>query len=183
MRDISMHILDIAQNSIRANASLIEIGVAIDENKDLLIVTVEDNGNGMSPEMLSSVTSPFTTSRTQRNVGLGIPLFAASCERAGGTLNIDSKLSKGTTLCAKYKCSHIDRPPLGDIAQTVYTLTILNPLLDFVFRAEKESVYVYDTRQIKKTLGSVPITNGDVQEFIIGYLSEGITEVFGGKEL
>ena len=113
MRDISMHILDIAQNSIRANASLIEISVAIDENKDLLSITVEDNGNGMSQKMLSSVISPFTTSRTKRNVGLGIPLFAASCERAGGTLNIDSKLSAGTKLCAKYKCSHIDQTAAG----------------------------------------------------------------------
>ncbi len=183
MRDISMHILDIAQNSIRAKASLVEISIAIDENKDLLSVTVEDNGSGMSPEMLKKVTSPFATSRTQRNVGLGIPLFAASCERTGETLSLESKPGEGTKLCANYKCSHIDRPPLGDLAQTVYTLTIMNPELDFVFRAEKSCSYVYDTRQIKKTLGSVPIINGDVQEFIIGYLSEGITEVFGGKEI
>ncbi len=183
MRDISLHILDIAQNSIRAGASLIDIGVTIDENKDLLTVTVEDNGNGMSPEMLKKALNPFTTSRTERNVGLGIPLFAASCERTGETLQMDSVQGAGTKLCAKYKRSHIDRPPLGDIAQTIYTLTIMNPELDLVFRAGKTSRYVYDTRQIKRTLGEVPITNGDVQEFIGEYLNEGITEVFGGKEI
>lgn len=182
MRDLSMHILDIAQNSISADASLIDIEVSIDENKDLLTITVKDNGKGMSKEMLQKVRSPFATSRTTRKVGLGIPLFAASCERTGKSLEIESEPGVGTTLTALYQYSHIDRPPMGDLSETMYTLTIMNPDLDFVFRAAKESEFVYDTRLIKKTLGSVPVTNNDVQQFIVEYLNEGIIGIFGGKD-
>ena len=182
MRDISMHILDIAQNSISADASLIYIEVLIDENKDLLTITVKDNGKGMSKEMLHQVKSPFVTSRTTRNVGLGIPLFAASCERCGKCLEIESELGAGTKLTAQYQYSHIDRPPLGDLSETMYTLTVMNPELDFVFKAVKESEFEYDTRQIKRILGDVPIANSDVQQFISEFLNEGITAIIGGKD-
>ena len=153
MRDISLHILDIAENSIKAGANLIQIAVSLDIEQGALTVTVDDNGCGMSKEMLDKVKSPFTTSRTTRKVGLGIPLFTASCERAGGSLEITSFPGVGTKLVAGYQYSHIDRPPLGDIAETLYTLTLLNPQIDFVFSASKDGeVFLYDTGKSRQHL-------------------------------
>lgn len=183
MRDISLHILDIVENSIRANSSLVRIDMSVDKAKNDLFIVIDDNGSGMSKEMLERVKSPFTTSRTTRKVGLGIPLFVASCEITGGHLDIDSELGKGTRLTAHLKFSHIDRPPLGDIAETIATLTILNPNIDFAFTANYDEAFEYDTRQIKATLGDVPITNPEVMVFIREYLQEGIKQVFGGNEI
>lgn len=183
MRDISLHILDIVQNSIRAEASLISTSLSIDVNSDLLTVCIEDNGCGMSKDMLANVKSPFTTSRTTRSVGLGIPLFTVSCANTGGNLKIESSPGVGTKLTAIYKYSHIDRPPLGDIAETIYTLTLLNPQIDFVFSAKKHDTFLYDTREIKATLDGLSITEPQVLEFIRGFLQEGIAEVFGGKDI
>ena len=183
MRDISLHILDIAENSIRANATCIHITITIDNKADQLTVCIEDNGCGMEEEMLKRVKNPFTTSRTTRKVGLGIPLFTASCENTGETLEIDSSPGVGTKLTAKYCNSHIDRPPLGDIAETIYSLTLLNPQIDFVFYAKKDEFFLYDTRQIKSAIEGVAITEPDVLSFIHGFLQEGITQVFGGKEI
>ncbi len=184
MRDISLHILDIAQNSLNAGSSLIAIEVKADMQRDILKIVIKDNGCGMSSELLERVKSPFTTTRTTRNVGLGIPLFAASCECTGGRLDITSCPGEGTTLDAELGFKHIDRPPLGDITQTLAMLTIMNPQTDFVFSADKDDKsFSYDTRQIKETLGEVPLTEPEVTAFIQQYLDEGLREVFGGIEL
>lgn len=183
MRDISLHILDIAENSVTAGASIISITINMCCKKDLLTICIEDNGRGMSEDMLACVKSPFTTSRTERSVGLGIPLFTASCENTGGSLDIESLPHIGTKLTAIYKYSHIDRPPLGDIAETIYTLTLMNPQIDFLLSAEKHTAFSFDTREIKKTLDGLAITDPRVLEFLRDYLHEGIAEVFGGKEL
>lgn len=182
MRDVSLHVLDIAENSIRAGASLVTIAMEINSDRDELTVSIEDNGCGMSKEMLLGVKNPFVTSRTTRNVGLGIPLFTASCENTGGSLDIVSSPGVGTKLTAVYKYSHIDRPPLGDIAETIYTLTLLNPQIEFVFSAKNQETFLYDTREIKATLGEVPVTQPEVSVFIREFLQEGIAQVFGGNE-
>lgn len=182
MRDISLHILDIAENSISAGATLIKIAVYKDGAKDELAVSIEDNGRGMGSEMLGKVKSPFTTSRTARNVGLGIPLLTAGCENTGGSLKIASSPGKGTLLTAIYKYSHIDRPPMGDIAETIYTLTMMNPQIDFVFTAKNQETFSYDTREIKAALDGLPITHPDALKFIRGFLNEGIEQVLGGNE-
>ncbi len=183
MRDISLHILDIVENSIRAGSSLVVISVSVDKANDDLSIVIDDNGIGMSKEMLERVKSPFTTSRTTRKIGLGIPLFTASCEATGGHLEITSEPGKGTKLTAHLRLQHIDRPPFGDIAETLATLTIMNPSIDFAFSANSGEVFEYDTRQIKATLGDVPVTNPQVMAFIREYLQEGIQQVFGGNEI
>lgn len=183
MRDISLHILDIAENSLKANSSLIEISINADELHGSLTVVITDNGCGMSEELLRRVKSPFTTSRTTRNVGLGIPLFTASCESTGGTLDLESSPGKGTKLTATLGLWHIDRPPLGDIAETLAMLTIINPQTDFVFTARQaDRAFDFDTREIKKTLGEVPITQPEVSAFLQQYLQDGCKQVFGGTE-
>ncbi len=183
MRDISLHILDIAENSIRANSTLVDISMTVNKASDELVITIGDNGSGMSKEMLESVKSPFITSRTTRKVGLGIPLFTASCEATGGHLDIESEPGVGTKLTAHLGFSHIDRPPLGDIAETIATLTIMNPSIDFAFSANSGEAFEYDTRQIKATLGDVPVTHPQVMAFIREYLQEGLKQVFGGNEI
>ena len=183
MRDISLHLLDIAENSVTAGAGRIEIRMVVDKIKDVLTVSIEDNGCGMSKKMLESVKSPFATSRSTRNVGLGIPLFAAGCEKAGGSLDIVSTPGAGTKLTATYRYAHIDRPPFGDIAETIFTLTLSNPCIDFVFSAQSDDDFVYDTREIKAKLGGLPITAPEVLQFIHEYLHEGIKHVFGGYEI
>lgn len=183
MRDISLHILDIAENAVRANASLIRIDIMLDPTKDLLTVCIDDNGCGMSEEMLQSVKDPFSTSRKTRSVGLGVPLITASCEKTGGTLTISSEPGKGTRLTAAYRYSHIDRPPIGDVAQTLYTLTLLNPHIDFVLNAEAGASFKFDTREVKQKLGEVPINSPEVLTFLDGYLHEGMKQVFEGSQI
>lgn len=178
-----MHILDIAENSLRAGASLIRIEIIADVAADKLTVTIVDNGSGMSKEMLDRVRSPFTTTRTTRKVGLGIPLFAAGCECTDGHLDIESTPGEGTKLTAVYSYSHIDRPPLGSVAETIAALVLANPEIDFVYTAKKDAVFEFDTRAIKATLDGVAITEPAVMSFIREYLEEGTVQVFGGHDI
>ena len=126
MRDLSLHILDLAQNSVRANAALVEIMVSVDESR-LITITIRDDGSGMSDELKERVTSPFATTRTTRKVGLGIPLMMQNARLAGGDVRIDSTLGQGTTLTATLQGDSIDCLPLGDLAGTVVSLVSANP--------------------------------------------------------
>lgn len=182
MEEISLHVLDIVENSLSASATLIK--VIVDENTalDVLSIVIEDNGKGMSKEFLSKVTNPFVTTRTTRNVGLGIPLFMQGAKQAGGDFIINSELGKGTRICATYKLSHIDRPPIGDMSGTIQALVICNPDIDFEYiRKYDENEFVLDTRKLREVLGSeVPLNSPMVQEWIREYLHEGEDELFGG---
>lgn len=179
-----MHILDIAENSLSAGSSLVTITIKADSVSDTLTICISDNGCGMSEDMVKRVKSPFVTSRKTRDIGLGIPLFAANCENSGGSLNVTSVPGEGTQIIAMLSLSHIDRPPLGDIAQTVAVLAITNENTDFVLTASRdEETFSFDTRIIKETLGGVPISQPEVSAFIHQYLQEGLKQVFGGKEI
>lgn len=182
MKEIALHILDIVQNSITADAGLITVRVFIDKEDDSLAVEVDDNGRGMDADMLARVTSPFTTTRTTRKVGLGIPLFKAGAEAAGGSFSISSRPGSGTQVRAVYRLSHIDRPPLGDIASVIHTLMVCNPEIDFVFEAGYGGkTFAANTAEIKKTMDGVPIGQSEVSLWLIEYLREGIDEIFGGN--
>jgi len=122
MRELALHILDIAENSISAGASKIKILVYENTAEDLLTITIEDNGKGMDAEMVEKIIDPFTTSRTTRQVGLGIPFFKAAAESCNGAFTIKSQLGIGTKIEASFQHSHIDRMPLGDLSSTLHTL-------------------------------------------------------------
>ncbi len=178
MREISLHILDIAQNSVKADASVVKITVDENISKDTLKVIIEDNGKGMSEEFLSSVTNPFTTERTTRKVGLGIPLIKMACENTGGSLKIESTLGKGTTLFATFIHSSIDRQPLGDVGGTILTLITSYGEIDFIYTHKfNENVFEIDTREIKKILGPVPFTEPGVYTWLKEYIEEGEKEI------
>jgi len=170
MQDLSLHILDIAENGIRAGATLVEIAITEDIDRDLLRITIRDNGRGMNGEMLQKATDPFVTTRTTRRVGMGLPLLKQAAEETGGDLRIASELGKGTEVIATFKESHIDRRPLGDMAATLTTLIMGNPNLDVVYTSNlrPEPIEV-DTRSIRQELdGTIEINDPAVIRLIQG---------------
>lgn len=174
MREISLHILDIAQNSITAGASLVEITITEDIKKDILSVKVKDNGKGMSKELLESVTSPFTTGRTTRKVGLGIPLIKNAAELTGGSLKLTSELGVGTTLLAEFIHSSIDRQPLGDMAETMLSMITSYEEIDFIYTHTIDGKeFTFDTKKVKEVLGGISLKEPEVYLWIKESLTEG----------
>ena len=173
MRELSLNILDIAQNSLSAGAGLVTLTVDEDSGADSLTLRVEDDGRGMDADTLQRVWDPFYTTRTSRKVGMGIPLFRMAAEMTGGSLDIVSEPGKGTAVTASFSLSHIDRMPLGDMAGTVTALIRLNPGVDFVYRHTVDGrSFEMDTRELRAQLGDVPLSEPDVMEWIDGYLRE-----------
>ncbi len=167
MQDLSLHILDIAENSITAGADRIKIKIVEDIRANLFLLEISDNGRGMDKEMFEHACNPFYTTRTTRKVGLGIPLLAQSAKDCNGDLNINTEKGKGTTITATFQHDHIDRKPLGDIEKTMIVLIASNPDIDFVLEHKKNDVsYVLDTSELKKELGDVPINNMEVINII-----------------
>lgn len=178
MREISLHILDIVQNSIAAGATRIIVRVEVDSAHDVLTLTVEDNGRGMSPEMVATVIDPFVTTRTTRKVGLGIPMLAAAAEMTGGQLSIESALGVGTTIKATFGLSHIDRAPFGDIVSTMVTVIVANPEVSFRYEQSVDGrEFVLDMEQVKEALDGVPVNDPLVIQWIRDYMKDGISHV------
>ncbi len=178
MKELSLNILDIAQNSVTAKSTLIKIELT--EDADRLEIKISDNGCGMSEEMVESVTSPFTTTRTTRKVGLGIPLFKMAAEQTDGSFSITSRSEKdfpddhGTVTCAVFNKNHLDFTPLGDVINTVVTLIQGMGDIDLVFSHKSESLDVLlDTRELKEILGGdIPLSTPDVLVWINEFLKE-----------
>lgn len=175
MEDISLHILDIAENSIAAGATIIKITIAEDTGKDLLSVEIEDNGKGITDEFIKKVLDPFYTTRTTRKTGFGLSFFAQSAREAGGDISIKSKEGKGTAISACFKYSHIDRKPLGNIADTLIVLIAGNPQIDFLYEHRRNGkVYSISTKEIRLELGEIPLNFPAVINVIRKDIEEGI---------
>ena len=184
MRELSLNVMDVAQNSVRAEASLVEILVEESDKNDFLTITIRDNGCGMSPEQVQQVIDPFFTTRTTRKVGLGVPLFKMSAEQTGGSFDIQSELGRGTQTKASYVKSHVDMTPLGDINSTVSILIRCNPDIDFVFtRTTDNGSFTLDTRELREVLDGVSLDTPDVVEWIEEFLKEQTENICGGAEL
>jgi signal transduction histidine kinase len=181
MRDISLHLLDIIRNSVSAQAKEIDLDIFASADTGFLELTITDDGTGMDAETLLKVTNPFYTTRTTRKIGLGIPLFKASAEQAGGEFLIISEKGKGTTVKAVYAIDNVDRPPLGNISDTVTGTILSEPQLRIrlLLRSDKET-FSFDTMEVKERLSGVPITQFDVLDWIKEYIEEGIGLIFGG---
>jgi hypothetical protein len=178
LRELSLHLLDIAENSISAGAGNIQISVSEDSKNDLLQISVEDDGRGMSPEMLKRITDPFTTTRTTRKVGLGIPLLKSAAEACNGFLEITSEPGRGTKLLVAFQRSHIDRMPLGDLISTVQHLIIANPQIHWIFEYWYDGrVEIFDDEQIKNELGDLPMTEPEVLKCIKEMLETMVLEI------
>jgi len=174
VEEISLHILDIAENSLRAGAKNVEILVARDRAQDLLKIDVRDDGNGMDAETLARVRNPFFTTK-HKKTGLGIPLLAQAAEQAGGGLTIDSAPGSGTRVTVTFQWSHIDRPKMGAMADTLLTIIAGHPELDMVYEELVDGdLFRLDTREIKNELDDVPINSPAVLEALRGMLKDGM---------
>ena len=160
MEDLSLHILDIAENSVAASANKIEIRISEDKKKDLLSVEVIDNGTGMDEETRKKALDPFYTTKTVRRFGFGLSLLSEAAKAANGHFSIQSEKGEGTRIKADFHYSHIDRKPLGDMGQTIITIVIGNPEIDLIYLHKKNShKYSLDTRKIKAQLKEAPINS------------------------
>ncbi|MBR3753911.1 MAG: ATP-binding protein [Clostridia bacterium] len=181
MRELSLNILDIAQNSIAAGASLITIEIAENTQAGELTITVGDNGCGMTEEQLKNVLDPFFTTRTTRKVGMGIPLFKLAAEQTGGSLKIESEKGKGTTTSAVFKTDSIDFTPLGDVTSTVTILISMNTDRDFIYtrRLDGEG-FELSTVQLREILEGVPLSEPEVVQWMKDYINEQTNILLGG---
>ena len=178
MQELSLNVLDIAQNSVRAKASLVTITVAERSTDHFLEISIADNGCGMTPEQVARAMDPFFTTRTTRKVGLGISFFKLSAESTGGSFDIQSTLGVGTVTTARYHTDHIDMLPIGDMNATILSLISMNPQMDFVYqRSLDENSFTLDTRELKAVLEDVPLNSPEVVQFIKETLEEGEAEL------
>ncbi|MDO4553765.1 MAG: ATP-binding protein [Lachnospiraceae bacterium] len=171
--ELSLHILDIAENSVRAKASLVSIIVKAFPSKDLLSIEIDDNGKGMTKEQLAQVTDPFFTTRTTRKIGLGVSFFKMAAENSGGHFTIESVPGKGTKVFASFGFSHIDRMPMGDLVRTIHTLVTMHPETDFIYQYTFEDhSFTMDTKEFREILGEVSFQEPEVSAFILSYIEE-----------
>ncbi|WP_313562077.1 ATP-binding protein [Ruminiclostridium cellobioparum] len=185
MRDLSLHILDIVQNSIKAKATEISIILKHEDisslGKNILKLIITDNGTGMEYELLNRVEDPFMTTRTSRKVGLGIPLLKESALKCDGKFKLSSQKDAGTEITAAFPIDHIDRLPVGDVGETMITLISSNPEIRFMLflEGEKGSFWL-DTREVAESLKGVIITEYTVINWLKEYIDDGIKNIFGG---
>ena len=178
MPELSLNILDLAENSIRADADFVEITLDENTKDDILTLVIRDNGKGMDGEFVKQITNPFITTRTTRKVGLGIPFVKQITDLCEGELVIDSEPGQGTELKAVMKNSHIDRPPVGDIVSVIHTLIVLNPNIDFLFIYKvDDNCYSIDTREWKEILDVVPLNDINVQKTLKEDLLSGLKKI------
>lgn len=174
-----MHILDIVQNSIRAKATLIEISIHENSVKNYIEIVIKDNGEGMDTELLNHVTDPYTTTRTTRKVGMGIPLLKHSAGQANGYLKIYSEKGVGTSVQVTFQYDHIDRPPFGDISGTIVLLVAANPDIDFKYIHEvNDNKYEFNTCEVKGILENVRINDPKIRGMLKEMINENLNELY-----
>lgn len=179
MRELSLNILDIAQNSISAGASLTEIVVREDTEKKELLIGIYDNGKGMTAEQVNNVQDPFFTTRTTRKVGMGIPLFKMAAEQTGGTFKIESQVGVGTRVEAVFKTDSIDFTPVGNMEATVSTIVSMNEDKDFIYiRSVDDREFTFSSAEIKQILDGVPLSEPSVILWIEDHIKEQTDELF-----
>jgi len=178
MMELSMHILDVVENSTRAEAQRVSIAVTEDRKRNDLTIIITDDGTGMDPVTLKKVLDPFYTSKTVRRVGLGLPMFSQAAEKADGSFSVESKVGEGTRISAHFKHGHIDRQPLGNMANTMVTLIAGSPDVNFLYTHHTtKGTYILDTGEIKEELDDVPINNTSVLQFIEEDIVTGLKEI------
>ena len=179
MEDLSLHILDIVENSIAAGATNIE--VEIDERiaENLLIIRIKDDGKGMDKETLLKVLDPFYTTKKTRSVGLGLSMLAQASKEADGRFDIKSKPGEGTDITAEFVYNHIDRKPLGNMAETIAAcLVSLESGMDLRYRHRRNNnEFLFDTKEIKKVLSGVAISNVEVISFLRQHIEVGLNQI------
>jgi anti-sigma regulatory factor (Ser/Thr protein kinase) len=179
LKELSLHLLDVVQNSIEAGASKIEIKIEEDFKTDVLVMEVSDNGRGMSEEQVAEVLDPFYTTRKTRHIGLGLPLLLEACRRCDGNLEIHSRPGKGTTIKATFRHSHIDRAPLGDIPSVLMTVLFAENQIDWLYSHKvNQEEFRLESSEIRKELVDIPITHPKVRNWLLDFLIKGENGLF-----
>lgn len=175
MNELSLYILDICENSIHADSKNLYLTIEENIKDNLLIITIEDDGRGMSKEVLEKVANPFYTTRTTRKVGLGIPLFKELCELCEGSFEISSTVGVGTKDVAKFKLDSIDLPPLGNIEDTLYCLACNDKNVELTFKYIKgDKEFAFSTLEIKEVLDGIPFSEPSIMQWFKDMVIEGI---------
>ncbi len=178
MRSISDHITDLAQNSIRAGATLIEIIISENKKNDLYCVTIKDNGAGMEMEIVNKAADPFYTTRKSRKTGLGLALAKQAAEQTGGFFDLQSQPGRGTTLQFSFVSGHFDRPPLGDIAETLLLLAIGNKKIIFRYSHFTESgSFNLDTPDLENLLSGVPLSTPEIRTAVRELIDNNLKDI------
>ena len=179
MKELSLNILDIAMNSVKARAQTVDL--VIRESKERLTFSVTDDGCGMTADVLAQVTDPFCTTRKTRKVGLGLPLLKMTAQATGGDFAIDSEIGKGTTVTVSFGLDHLDRPPMGDVPGTLFTLVFMNTAIDFRFVYDYDGTnFTFDTREIREAVAPIPLDTPEISAWIKDCLYQEITQLHGG---
>jgi len=177
MTELSLNVLDVAQNSVKAGAKLIAISVDVSYSANLLTIAIDDDGCGMTAEQLAKATDPFYTTRSTRGVGLGVSFFKLAAEMTGGSFAITSEAGVGTKVRAEFVLNSIDRTPLGDMCSTVETLVLYNLNIDFEYAYKvDEAEFTLSTKELKETLGGIPLDTPEIAEYIRDFLKENTAE-------
>ena len=178
MEDLSLHILDIAENAIAARAKRIEISVVEEPTEDRLTIEIRDDGIGMDEEVSQKAVDPFFTTRSSRRVGLGLSFMAQAAQEAGGSLRIESELGKGTKVTASFQYHHIDRKPLGSMVETVMTLLFGNPELEIsYFHRKEEKSFALSSSWVKNHFKDRPLIDPEVIQWVERHLKEGLKQI------
>lgn len=178
MQDLSLHILDIVENSLAAGARRVEIRIEEDLQADRMTIEILDDGCGMDEEMVKRALDPFFTTKTVRRVGLGLPLLAEACRMSNGQLCLQSCPGGGTTVKATFQRSHIDRKPLGNMGDTLVTLIVGHPEVDLLYEHRKDGAHFsLDTREIRAELGNVPLNAPKIASGLRASIFSGLEEL------
>lgn len=173
MKELALHILDISQNSVLAQATLVSLSICESDQENCLSIAIEDNGQGVSKERQEAILDPFVTSRTTRKVGLGLPLFKAAAEQCQGSFKIESALGVGTKIMASFKKDHIDRVPLGNMADTIMTMVMSFGRVDLCYQHRyNEKSFTFDTREVKEVLECDDLNEAEILSWIRATINE-----------
>lgn len=178
MKDLSLHILDIVHNSVRAKATEIRITITEDKEAGDYVLVISDNGAGIAPDVLPHVADPYTTSRKTRKVGMGLALLKQNAEQSGGDFSIHSVSGEGTEVKSRFGHQHIDRPPIGDISGVLIQLIAAFPELRFIYSHKTtKGDYLFDSFEVKDILGDVPVSNPEVRTYLKEMIDENLDEI------
>ena len=178
MKELSMHVYDLMENSTAANATEVWLTVRDSKKDNVYAFTIEDNGKGMSPEFMAKVTDPYTTSRTTRKVGLGLPLIKMNTEHCGGGMKLQSELGKGTRLDFWFQLDNIDRPPMGDLSGTIVMLCAAHQDIHIIYTHTTDSgEFTFDTEEIKEALDGMDMNDVKVFKWLKEMVQENLEEI------
>jgi len=183
MRELSLHLLDVLENAVRAGATRLEVEIVEDRARNRLAISVSDNGYGMDADTLKRVGDPFFTTRTSREVGLGLSLLRAAAQRCGGDLMVESRPGEGTRVVAEFQLDHIDRAPLGNVPATLMSALLMADHCDLRFRhSVGDREFTLDTAEIREILGDVPLSHPQVRTWLEEYMVGGYADLYATCE-